>query len=165
MVKTYAKTPKPTENVRIDSNHCMTGEEVRQILFDKQTAAEAEKKRIESNKLERAQKKKDKENAAAEKIAQKEADLIASQQPGFVKQKRVYKKRKLNVSNEAVITSSAISEEFNKVCSNIKCSVMFSEASEQHRILWRSCEECDDWYCGDCFQLFLNDSFVCKKCS
>jgi len=110
MVKTYAKTPKPTENVRIDSNHCMTGEEVRQILFDKQTAAEAEKKRIESNKLERAQKKIDKENAAAEKIAQKEADLIASQQPGFVKQKRVYKKRKLNVSNEAVITSSAISD-------------------------------------------------------
>ncbi len=52
-----------------------------------------------------------------------------------------------------------------KVCSNSKCSVMFSEASEQHRILWRSCEECDDWYSGDCFQLFLNDSFVCKKCS
>jgi hypothetical protein len=31
--------------------------------------------------------------------------------------------------------------------------------------LWRSCEECDDWYYGDCFLLILNDSFVCKKCS
>ena len=31
--------------------------------------------------------------------------------------------------------------------------------------LWRSCEECDDWYYGDCSLLFLNDSFVCKKCS
>ena len=31
--------------------------------------------------------------------------------------------------------------------------------------LWRSCEECDDWYYGDCLLLFLNDSFVCKKCS
>jgi hypothetical protein len=31
--------------------------------------------------------------------------------------------------------------------------------------LWRSCEECDDWYHGDCFLLILNDSFVCKKCS
>jgi len=40
-----------------------------------------------------------------------------------------------------------------------------SHLFNQHRILWRSCEECDDWYCGDCFQLFLNDSFVCKKCS
>jgi len=42
----------------------MTGEEVRQILFDKQVAAETEKKRIETNKAERAKKKLDKENAA-----------------------------------------------------------------------------------------------------
>jgi hypothetical protein len=40
MVKSCAKAPKPAQNVRMESNHCMTGEEVRQILFDKQVAAE-----------------------------------------------------------------------------------------------------------------------------
>ncbi len=64
MVKSCAKAPKPAQNVRMESNHCMTGEEVRQILFDKQVAAETEKKRIETNKAERAKKKLDKENAA-----------------------------------------------------------------------------------------------------
>ena len=54
----------------------MYGEEVKQILFDKQVAAETEKKRIETNEAERAKKKLDKENAAVEKATRKEAQLI-----------------------------------------------------------------------------------------
>ena len=73
MVKTYAKIPKPADNFRMDSNHCLTGEEVRAQILSKQVAAENEKKRIEQNKLDRAQKKLARERDATEKAAEREA--------------------------------------------------------------------------------------------
>lgn len=42
MIQTFKKTPKPSENVRMESNHCLTGEQVRAEMQRKQLAAENE---------------------------------------------------------------------------------------------------------------------------
>ena len=42
MIQTFKKTPKPSENVRMESNHCLTGEQVRAEMQSKQLAAENE---------------------------------------------------------------------------------------------------------------------------
>ena len=79
MIKTYARTPKPAVNFRMESrfrmNHCLTGEEVRTQIVNKQLAADNEKRRIEQNKLDRAEKKLLKERAASEKLLKKKLNF------------------------------------------------------------------------------------------
>ena len=59
------------------------------------------------------------------------------------------------MANEAQIQLAIDSIQNGEQRSIRSAATTYGIPKKQHRILWRSCKECDDWFCGNCFQMIL----------
>ena len=134
-------------------------------------------KRNELNENKPGNQKCEKENEALRKSTEKSTKKLALQILDDNKIKRS-SKRKLDMtadtlveascSNKSTSKSSQIKlghyESFDNVYANKKCAKIMKQCSLSDQNLWKSCEECVKWYCGDCSKNFLNSLDICKYC-